>query len=85
MWVNWGTMRVITRPMTTNITGTLTNRMPVSCTSSRRAMITPPTIMIGAATSSVQPSCTSICTWVTSLVMRVISDGAPKPDTSRAE
>ena len=40
--------------------------------------MTPPTIVIGAATSSVQVISTSICTCCTSLVMRVISDGAPK-------
>ena len=45
----------------------------------------PPTIMIGAATNSVQVIRTSICTCCTSLVMRVISDGAPNWPTSRAE
>ena len=48
-------------------------------------MITPPTIVIGAAMSSVHDISTSICTWVTSLVMRVISDGAPNAATSWAE
>ncbi len=48
-------------------------------------MNTPPTMVIGAATSSVQAISTSICTWVTSLVMRVISDGAPKWLTSCVE
>jgi hypothetical protein len=42
------------------------------------AKITPPTAMIGAAMSIVQPMTTSICTCVTSFVMRVMSDGAPK-------
>ena len=42
-------------------------------------------IVIGAATSNVQPINTSICTCVTSLVMRVMSDGAPTSPTSRAE
>ncbi len=45
----------------------------------------PPTTVIGAATASVQVMTTSICTCWTSLVMRVISDGAPKMPTSRAE
>ena len=45
----------------------------------------PPTIMIGAATISVQASSTSICTCCTSLVSRVISDGAPNCCTSRWE
>ncbi len=48
-------------------------------------MITPPTLMIGAATSIVQVISTSICTCCTSLVVRVISDGAPNWATSRAE
>ena len=39
--------------------------------------------MIGAATSIVQVITTSICTCCTSLVLRVISDGAPKCWTSR--
>ena len=48
-------------------------------------MMTPPTMVIGAATSSVHVISTSICTCWTSLVMRVISDGAPKRPTSWAE
>ena len=48
-------------------------------------MITPPTHMIGAATSSVQVISTSICSCCTSLVLRVISEGAPKEFSSRAE
>jgi hypothetical protein len=49
------------------------------------AITTPPTPMIGAATISVQPSSTSICTCWTSLVSRVISEGAPNCCTSRVE
>ncbi len=45
----------------------------------------PTTIVIGAATSSVQVISTSICTCWTSLVIRVISDGAPNMFISRAE
>ena len=41
--------------------------------------------MIGAAAGSVHVMSTSIWTWVTSLVIRVISDGAPKWATSWAE
>ena len=48
-------------------------------------MITPPTIMIGDWTAIVQPISTSIWTCCTSLVLRVISDGAPKCCTSRVE
>ncbi len=40
-------------------------------------MMTPPTAMIGAATIIVQVMTTSIWTCWTSLVVRVISDGAP--------
>ena len=47
--------------------------------------MTPPTAVIGAATSNVQLISTNICTWVTSLVIRVMSDGAPNWPTSRAE
>ena len=45
----------------------------------------PPTIMIGAATIIVALMSTSICTCCTSLVVRVISDGAPKWFISWAE
>ena len=48
-------------------------------------MITPTTIVIGAAIAIVHAITTSICTCCTSLVMRVISDGAPNVPTSRAE
>ena len=82
---NCGTMRTITAPMATTSTGTHTAISQDSPTSSRSAMITPPTHMIGAATSIVQVISTSICTCCTSLVLRVISDGAPNRFTSRAE
>ena len=48
-------------------------------------MTTPTTIVIGAAMAIVQAITTSICTCCTSLVMRVMSDGAPNVPTSRAE
>ena len=48
-------------------------------------MMTPPMIMIGAATKRVQSITTSICTCWTSLVMRVINDDAPKRLTSAVE
>ncbi len=49
------------------------------------AMMTPPIARIGADTMSVAVTCTSICTCCTSLVVRVISDGAPNCPTSRCE
>ena len=48
-------------------------------------MMTPTTIVIGAAIAIVHAITTSICTCCTSFVMRVINDGAPKVPTSRAE
>ncbi len=61
---------------------TTSHARPVSCW---RARMMPPTIVIGAATANVQAMTTSIWTCCTSLVMRVISDGAPNWLTSRAE
>ena len=47
--------------------------------------MTPNTRVIGAAIAMVQAITTSSCTCCTSLVIRVMSDGAPKAPTSRAE
>ena len=58
--------------------GTLTSRRSESGPSSRTAMIEPPMIVMGAATKSVQTMTTSVCTCVTSLVMRVMSDRRPE-------
>ena len=82
---NPGTIRETISPTDRHSAGTLTASSHESPTSSRTAMSTPPTIMIGAATSIVQVVSTSICTCWTSFVVRVMSDGAPKPATSRAE
>ena len=80
-----GTIRLTTKPTLMNSAGTTTARIQPRPKSSRSAITTPPTIMIGADTAMVQAISTSICTWVTSLVVRVISEGAPKSCTSRAE
>ena len=82
---NCGIIRQTMRPIAMISTGTLTSSSQASPMSVRNAMITPPMHMIGAATSSVQVISTSICTCVTSLVLRVISVGAPKWATSRSE
>ncbi len=66
-------------------TGTTTTSSPESGTSWLSARMMPPTHMIGAETMSVNVISTSICSCWTSLVVRVISDGAPKCPTSRAE
>ncbi len=82
---NHGTMREMTRPTTRPSSGTATATSHESPTSSRSAMMMPPTIMIGVVTSSAKPMKTTICTWVTSLVLREMSVGAPKRVTSCAE
>jgi len=78
-------MRDTIRPRITPATGIAITRMTESPTSWRTARITPTTIVIGAATAIVAAMTTSICTCWTSLVMRVISEGAPNVPTSRAE
>ena len=82
---NPGTIRMITRAITTNSIGTHAASSHESVRSSRIAMRMPPTIMIGAATIIVAPIRTSSCTCWTSFVVRVMSDGAPKWFISRAE
>ena len=80
-----GTIRLTMKPIRPPSTGTVTTISHDRPTSSRVAITIAPTIMIGADTIMVKPSSTSICTCWTSLVSRVISDGAPKCWTSRAE
>ena len=80
-----GIARRTSAPMISAITGTITTRMPVSGTSWRRAMTTPPTSMIGAETMTVRPIRTTIWTCWTSFVFRVISEAAPKWLTSTWE
>ncbi len=81
----FGTIRLTTSPTLRKSAGTTMARIQPRPKSSRSAMITPPTIMIGADTAMVQAISTSICTCVTSLVPRVISEGAPNSWTSRVE
>lgn len=66
-------------------TGTTPSSSDDSGTSWPSAMMMPPTHMIGAETIIVNVISTSICTCWTSLVVRVISEGAPNCPTSRAE
>jgi hypothetical protein len=82
---NWGSIRAITRPTETARTGTQTATSQDRPTSSRSAITTPTTQVIGAATTMAQLSTTSDCTCCTSFVVRLISDGAPKRASSRAE
>ena len=73
-----------TTAMETSSTGMTTASSQERPASSRIAITTPPTIIIGTITASVQVSTASIWTCWTSFVVRVISDGAPKRPTSRA-
>ena len=82
---NCGIIREMIMLMAATRTVTLTTISQASPRSSRSAITMPPTHMIGADTIIVQVSSTSICTCCTSLVVRVISDGAPNPVTSRDE
>ncbi len=81
----FGTIRVTTKPTQASRTGIAATRIQDSPMSWRIAITMPPIIMIGTVTAIVVPISTSICTCWTSLVVRVISDGAPKVETSRPE
>ena len=76
---------MITAPTDSSSAGTHTSTSQDSPTSSRSARTIPPTHMIGAPIISVHDITTSICTCWTSLVVRVISDGAPNRAISWAE
>lgn len=82
---NSGRIRFTIRLTETPRTGTTASSTPDRGTSWPSAITMPPTHMIGADTISVNDISTSICTCWTSLVVRVISDGAPNWPTSRAE
>ena len=82
---NAGTMRYTTCPRTSTAPGIATTSTIDNPTSSRTARTIPITMVSGAATMNVAASTTSIWTCCTSLVMRVMSDGAPNAPTSRLE
>ena len=82
---NCGIILRITSATDSASAGTATATSHESPTSSRSAMMMPPTIMIGADTIIAAPMKTTVCTWVTSLVLREIRVGAPKRETSWAE
>jgi hypothetical protein len=71
-------------PSETSSTGTATAMIHDICTSCCSARTTPPMARMGAETSSVKVINASICTCCTSLVERVMSEGAPKEETSRS-
>ena len=74
---NSGPIFVTRTPMPAPSTMTATRMIQERPTSSRSAMNTPPTIVMGAETSMTQVIRTSIWTCCTSLVLRVIRLGAP--------
>lgn len=82
---NSGRIRFTIRLTAMPSTGTTASSTADSGTSWPSAMTMPPTHMMGADTISVNVISTSIWTCWTSLVVRVISEGAPKRPTSRAE
>ena len=82
---NSGIRRATMTPTITSSTGTETHTSQDSPGSSCTAMRMPPTAMIGTATMKFRPIRVSIWTWLTSLVPRVISVGAPKRPSSSAE
>ena len=73
------------RPMNTSSTGMATKTTAESDTLRRSAMTMPPIIVMGATRITVRIISTTIWTCCTSLVVRVISDGAPKRFTSACE
>ncbi len=79
---NCGTMRRMMSPRVIPSTGTATTTSHDSDTSSRSAITMPPTMVIGAPTSSTRPMKVTVCTCVTSLVDREIRVGAPNVETS---
>ena len=85
MFSNCGTSRMTTSPTAVTSAGIATTRISDSGPSSRMARNRPTTIVMGAATNSVHIITTSIWTCWTSLVIRVISEEAPKWLTSCAE
>ncbi len=82
---NAGIMFATIVPRTTAADGMATARITDRPMSSRSAITMPTVMVIGAPIAIVHVMITSIWTCCTSFVMRVISDGAPKAPTSRAE
>ncbi len=80
-----GVARRMTRPMNTPMIGMATRMTLESGTLRRSAMITPPMAIIGAWSTTLSIMSSTIWTCCTSLVVRVMSDGAPKRFTSACE
>ena len=86
-WMAWncGIIRQTTVPTPSTRAGMATSSRSDSGPSSRMARIVPTTRVMGAAARIVSDITTRIWTCWTSLVIRVISEGAPNSPTSRAE
>ena len=82
---NSGMRRATIHATITSSTGTETHTSQDRPGSSRMAMMMPPTAMIGTATMKFRAMRVSICTWLTSLVPRVMRVAAPKRPSSSAE
>ena len=82
---NDGTIRLITSPSTMISSGTATSRIIARPVSSRMARMVPITIVSGAAIIIVATITRRSCTCWMSLVIRVVSDGAPNCVTSRPD
>ena len=75
---NIGNARAATIRIMATTSGIITTSNPESGTSSWRAMMMPPTAMIGAMIMMLNAMTRTIWTCWTSLVLRVISVGVPK-------
>ncbi len=58
-------------------TGMMATRTRASCASCESDSTTPPIAIIGAVTAMPSSMINTCCTWVVSLVVRVISDAVP--------
>ena len=83
-WKN-GTARDITNQNTSAMSGVHRRKMQPRRTSIRSAATMEPTARSGQRMSWRMPRAIATCTWFTSFVMRVVSEGVPKRSTSSAE
>ena len=74
--------RAMTNQNTKPMAGVQIKKITPSLRSMARAAHMEPTAKKGQRMSMRTPSATASCTWLTSLVMRVMSDGVPKRSSS---
>ena len=80
-----GIIRAMMTPIATARTGTATTSTHDNCDPTLMPMMMPPMHMMGAITRMVVLMTINNCTCWTSLVVRVINDGAPNVPISLAE